>query len=112
MSRELREKGTINRRQFVVGTVVTIASTGAWSVLADSHEAPKVSEDDPAAAGLKYVHDATKADAALRQGDHFCNNCQLYSGKQDDEWGPCGIFPGKVVSSKGWCTAWAAKAAS
>lgn len=109
MSKEMRETGAINRRQFVVGAAVTIASSGAWTARADSHEPPRVSEDDPSAAALKYVHDATKADAAQRAGDRFCDNCQLYSGKPDDEWGPCAIFPGKVVAGKGWCTAWAAR---
>ncbi len=112
MSKEIQETRKLNRRQFVVGAAVTIASSGAWSARADSHEPPRVSEDDPSAAALKYVHDASKADPAQRAGDRFCNNCQLYSGKPDDEWGPCAIFQGKVVASKGWCNAWAARSSS
>jgi len=32
------------------------------------------------------------------------------TGKDGNEWRPCGIFPGQVVNAKGWCSAWMKKA--
>ncbi|WP_415233103.1 high-potential iron-sulfur protein [Rheinheimera aquimaris] len=33
----------------------------------------------------------------------------MAQGSAGDAWRPCGIFPGKLVSSEGWCAAWAKK---
>ncbi len=70
-------------------------------------------ESDPAAAALGYKVDASKVDgkkyptyASGRQ----CAGCQLCAGKPTDPTAPCGIFGGKLVSGKGWCTAWVKKA--
>ncbi|MEO0997128.1 MAG: high-potential iron-sulfur protein [Pseudomonadota bacterium] len=31
-------------------------------------------------------------------------------GTEEDDWAGCGIFPGKLVANRGWCSAWAPKA--
>lgn len=69
---------------------------------------------DPAGAQAKalgYSHDAASVDTAkfsnFKPGSN-CKNCQLYLG--GDEWGGCGIFPGKQVNAQGWCSAWVKKA--
>ena len=77
---------------------------------ADNH---RVSEDDPTAKAMGYLHDAAKVDVAKyprRAGEagsqQYCNNCQLYKAGSDEGWGGCAIFPGKEVNAKGWCNAW------
>jgi hypothetical protein len=66
-------------------------------------DAPKLDLEDPTAKALEYVHespDTTK----------LCVGCQFYTGAAGAEWGPCAIFPGKLVSAKGWCKSWVVKA--
>lgn len=38
------------------------------------------------------------------------SNCKLFQGTAADGWGGCPLFGGKLVSAKGWCSAWAKKA--
>jgi hypothetical protein len=48
------------------------------------------------------VEDASKTtDPKHKAGDN-CSNCQFYSGGATGR-GPCQLFPGKSVNSKGWC---------
>lgn len=78
---------------------------------APAGDMPKVSEDEPTARALSYVHDANDVDAAQqpRYADgQLCENCALYVDESSDEadWGGCSIFPGKLVNAKGWCNAY------
>jgi High potential iron-sulfur protein len=69
----------------------------------------KVSEDDELARELGYRQDASTVDASkwpLYEKGHVCAKCQQFHGRQGDEWGPCDIFGGKLVRSKGWCSEW------
>jgi hypothetical protein len=75
---------------------------------AQAQDLPPVSEDDPAAKGLGYVHDASKATDPKRKPDQFCKNCNLVRS-DTGEWRQCAIFPGKSVAENGWCTAWVRK---
>ncbi|MDL2355879.1 MAG: high-potential iron-sulfur protein [Pseudomonadota bacterium] len=78
-----------------------------------SARAVALAETDPVAAGLGYKADATKVDAKKYPtyvSGRQCAGCQLYAGKPADATAPCAIFSGKLVSGKGWCTAWAKKA--
>lgn len=75
---------------------------------------PLVDEKDPAAVGLGYVADATKADKtkyAQYVAGSACSNCALYQGAAGSAQGGCPLFAGKQVSAKGWCSAYAKKAA-
>lgn len=74
--------------------------------IASAQDLPQVSESEPTAVALQYKHDA--AETAAPEGRH-CANCLLYQGEAEAEWGPCQLFPGKVVAAAGWCTAWAAQ---
>ena len=69
---------------------------------------PPVSEDDPAAKALAYVHDATQSSDPKRKPDQFCKNCNLIRS-DSGQWRACQIFPGKGVNENGWCTAWIRK---
>jgi hypothetical protein len=84
----------------------------AKAMPAQSAEMPKLSEDDPQAKSLSYVHDATTlGDSQPRyQPGQACSNCALYQGGAGDEWGACSIFPGKQVKGTGWCSVYAPKA--
>ena len=74
---------------------------------------PRLSEDNPQAQSLGYVHDATTVDTSKYpryQSGQACSNCALYQGDADSEWGGCSIFPGKLVKATGWCNVYAPKA--
>jgi hypothetical protein len=67
-----------------------------------------LAEDDPAAKGLAYVHDASKSTHPKHKPNQFCKNCNLIRS-DSGEWRQCAIFPGKGVNENGWCTAWVLK---
>jgi hypothetical protein len=76
---------------------------------------PKLDPAEPSAKQLLYVEDATKVDrksplAARYTPDQTCATCSQLQGKAGDAYRPCTIFPGKLVSAKGWCSVWAKKA--
>ena len=104
-----------SRRRFLGGLAAAIP---AGSVLvqhsASAQDLPQITEDDPAAKALLYVHDASKVDTANPMAARFeagqdCSNCAQIQGDEGAEWRPCGIFPGKLVNNKGWCSVWAPK---
>lgn len=72
-----------------------------------------VDEAEPLAKTLGYVADATRADAArfpVKVVGSHCATCAVYQGAAGSAQGACPIFGGKIVSSKGWCSAWVKKA--
>ena len=110
-----RNKGNgwpnLSRRRFVktAGAVTAIGAAGLNSPRAWADDLPRVSEDSDMAAALGYRHDAQTVDAAVRASDHYCYNCALFAGGEGDSWAGCGIFPGKAVAGRGWCSAWSPK---
>jgi hypothetical protein len=95
--------------------MLQVAAGSSALVLANAHAqaAPLVSEKDAQAMSLGYAADTTKVDAKKfpkHAATQQCSNCALYTGKAGEASGPCGIFPGKHVAAKGWCSAWAKKA--
>lgn len=99
------------RREFII----TLPAAGmAWGVSRRAFAAaPMVDEKDPAAAGVGYVGDATKADKAKYKtyaAGQQCSGCALYQGKAGEAAAGCALFPGKQVAAKGWCSAFAKKA--
>lgn len=74
-----------------------------------AHAQERLEEDDELAQQLGYKHDASEVDPNewpdYVEG-HVCANCQLYQGAEGDEWGPCEIFGGNLVSADGWCLSW------
>ena len=101
-------RNLMNRRNFVASAAAA-AAVAAVPTRGAAQDMPRLEESDPTAVALKYVHDATTVDAALRPDERYCNNCALYNGAADAEWAPCSIFPGKLVAGKGWCSVWAPK---
>lgn len=85
------------------------AQTGAQEA-GGSGAMPKLSEDDPQAKNLAYVHDANDVIASEQpryKPGQECSNCQLYQGTADAEWAGCPLFAGKRVKGTGWCNAYA-----
>lgn len=65
--------------------------------------AGQLDPENAQAKALQYTHESAMA-------DKNCANCQLYTGDPAADWGPCAIFPGQDVATKGWCSAWVLKA--
>ncbi len=101
-----------NRRTVLKLALSSAAATPLASLLlqeqARAEDLPPVAEDDPAAKGLGYVHDAGKSTDPKRKANQFCKNCNLIRS-DSGEWRKCAIFPGKGVNENGWCTAWVLK---
>lgn len=70
---------------------------------------PHLTQSNNATAkALNYVEDNTKAPAPHKAGQQ-CDNCLHYQGKPGETYGPCALFPGFDVHSKGWCAGYAVK---
>jgi DMSO/TMAO reductase YedYZ molybdopterin-dependent catalytic subunit len=88
------------------------AEQPAATPAADYSSWPRLDEAEPVAMALGYKHDASKIDAAKQprhKAGQVCRNCIQWKGTDTDAWGPCGIFPKKLVNANGWCTTYAAK---
>jgi hypothetical protein len=99
-----------SRRRFI--QIVPLAGASLMVAQAALAADEMVSEKDPQAAALGYVADATKADKAkFKQyaAGHTCANCALFKGKPTDAAGGCPLYGTRLVSSKGWCSAWSKK---
>jgi len=67
---------------------------------------PRVDEKaDPTAIALQYKHEAPDE---KKEAGQICSTCQFIQADAG-EWLPCQLFPGKVVSGKGWCASWMKK---
>jgi hypothetical protein len=88
------------------------ATEPAKAMPAPAAELAKLSEDDPQAKSLSYVHDASTIGSSQPryQAGQACSNCALFQAGEGDEWGACSIFPGRQVKATGWCSVYAAKA--
>lgn len=106
------EKELQARRQFLkiaTGTVAAAAVIGGLPRVARAADLPHVSPDDPTAKALGYVEDANATKDAKRKAGDTCANCSFYQGQAG--YGPCQLFPGKSVNSKGWCVSHSPKKA-
>jgi hypothetical protein len=108
----VRKSFSASRRGILRGSIFGALAAFASGILPASRtraaEQPLVSEDDPTAKGLKYVHDAAKSERP--DPSQLCSNCRYFKGAADAEQAPCDIFPGKSVKGKGWCNVWSKKA--
>ena len=99
-----------SRRRFIE-LVPVAGAVLLWGVPAHA-QAERLDEKDPKAVAVGYVEDATRVDARrypkYLPGED-CAGCQFYLAKPSDPWGPCSIFPRKVVAARGWCDAFATR---
>lgn len=99
------EQNPQSRRRFLKTASLTVAAAaalGSLPRLASADDLPYLTEVDPTAKALGYTEDASKTTDAKHKAGAVCANCQFYSGAPAG-YGPCQLFPGKAVSSKGWC---------
>jgi hypothetical protein len=106
---------TLSRRSFIQ-SVAAALPVGALVMQnkAFAGELPQLDLNDPTAKALLYVHDAANVDTSNPAAAKFaagqnCANCAQVQGEDGAEWRPCGIFPGKAVNAKGWCSVWVGK---
>lgn len=102
-----------NRRHFFIQAATGASFLTGLSLGNGAIAQTGVQESEVQAAALGYKVDATKVDKtkfpkyAVGQS---CGTCALFQGKPGDVSSGCPIFAGKVVVSKGWCSAWTKKA--
>lgn len=106
----------LTRRQMLGVTVGAAAGLAGIATVASAPAAaqalPHLDENDPTAKALHYVHDAKLVDPKKNptyKPGHHCANCVQLTGKDGDAWRPCNLFPKKLVSANGWCSAWVQK---
>ena len=101
-----------SRRAFVMSIVAGGSGLAAARARAQA-AAPKLDEADPQAVALGYKADTTKVDQVKypqHAATQSCHGCNFFQGKPSDTMAPCQLFAGKLVSGKGWCTAFSKKA--
>lgn len=104
-----------SRRQFLqlAGTAAGLCTlTVALPQRARAEDLPHLSEADPTATALGYREDAAKVDDAkspTHKVGQLCSNCKFFGGTDKTPWASCQLFPGKAVSTKGWCAGYNAK---
>ncbi|MEP6549461.1 MAG: high-potential iron-sulfur protein [Gammaproteobacteria bacterium] len=76
---------------------------------ARSSEPARLDVKDPAAIALGYVENAVQVDVK-KYPDYVagsnCENCLQLQGTAGNNYRPCSLFPGKLVSVSGWCKSW------
>ena len=93
---------TNSRRRFLKLSAGGVVGLSMGGISLKAFAAEQVDPESPQAKALQYVHKSAK------DGQN-CANCALIQGADGEAWRPCGIFPGKLVNSEGWCAAWAKK---
>jgi hypothetical protein len=94
-----------------LGTAGTAVFAGFGSAEADPGKAnaAKLDANDPAVLALGYVENAAavgvKKYATFVPGSN-CGSCLRLEGTPGGDYRPCGLFPGKLVSVRGWCSGW------
>lgn len=108
---------TASRRRFIQAALLGAGAApwvgGLLISTAKASELPALAEADATAAALGYKEDTAQVDAAKypnHKPEQTCAGCSLAQAAQADGRLPCSLFPGKSVSAKGWCSAWAKKA--
>jgi len=106
------KKQPLSRRNFVEKVLLATAAATVAGRSAVADELPKLDVKDPAAAALGYVLNASQVDAkkypTYVKGSN-CENCLQLQGKPGNDYRPCSLFPGKLVSVSGWCSGWTAE---
>lgn len=103
----MKNTPSLPRRRFLTTLVAGAAAIPLLRIgAASAQDMPHLSPNDPQAKTFGYVEDANKVkpseESVYKKGSH-CAVCQLYQGDRKAAWGPCAIFPGKLVKTTGWC---------
>jgi High potential iron-sulfur protein len=103
----------LTRRAVVknLGLAAGLSAVLPWH-RAQAAEPARLDVKDPAAIAQAYVLNAAQVDAKkypqYTQGSS-CENCLLLQGTAGNNYRPCSLFPGKLVSVSGWCKGWTAE---
>ncbi|CAN5225470.1 hypothetical protein BH11PSE14_BH11PSE14_16900 [soil metagenome] len=102
-------ESTVSRRKFLIGAAIAAVAAPMLVAAPRARAAalPRLPVTNPQAKALGYVTDATKTTNAAHKAGSNCTNCQFYTAAT----GACVLFAGFSVEPKGWCSAWAKKAA-
>jgi hypothetical protein len=91
-----------------LGLAAGISAALPWPRCSDA-EAARLDAKDPAALALGYVENAAQVDVK-KYPDYVagsnCENCLQLQGTAGNNYRPCSLFPGKLVSVSGWCKGW------
>jgi hypothetical protein len=102
----------ISSRRGFVKRLAAIAVAAILVSRTRAAEPARLDVNDPAALALGYVENAARVDVkkypSYVKGSN-CENCLQLAGKAGNNYRPCGLFPGKLVSVSGWCSGWAAE---
>jgi len=75
-------------------------------------EPARLDVKDPAALAQGYVENVSQVDRKkypdFVPGSN-CDNCLQLQGSPGNNYRPCSLFPGKLVSVSGWCKGWTAE---
>jgi hypothetical protein len=99
-------------RRTVVKAMTLAAAAALTTRRSPAAEPDKLSVKDPAAVALGYVTDAAQVDTKKYPQyvkGTSCENCLQLQGAAGNIFRPCSVFPGKLVSVSGWCSAWTAE---
>jgi hypothetical protein len=104
----------VNRRKVIqnlslaAGVSAAGLSALTWRA-AIGAEAPRLDVKDPAARAQGYVEHVSQVDPKKYPGfvpGSSCENCLQLQGTAGNNYRPCSVFAGKLVSVSGWCKSW------
>jgi hypothetical protein len=99
----------ISRRSLLENLSLAAGAAALMRGRAGAAEAARLDVKDPAAIALGYVENAAQVDVKKYPGytaGSNCENCLQLQGSAGDNYRPCSLFPGKLVSVSGWCKSW------
>ena len=101
---------TVTRRTLIRTLLVSGAITAMAAPRRSlAQAAPRVDVKDPAALAVGYVENVSRIDLKKYPNytkDSTCENCALLQGSAGENYRPCSLFAGKLVSISGWCSEW------
>jgi hypothetical protein len=105
-----------NRRTFINQVVVgtSLLAIGRLG-LAEEAQKEALSPDDAYAKAMGFVVDTNNANSEKfpkHTPEQSCKSCQLFSGAEGDDLGPCSFFGGRLVPPTGWCRNYKPKGAA
>jgi hypothetical protein len=100
---------SISRRSLLKNLSLAAGAAALTPGGAGAADAPRLDVKDPAAIALGYVENTAQVD--LKKYPDYapgsnCENCLQLQGTAGNNYRPCTLFPGKLVSVSGWCKSW------
>jgi hypothetical protein len=103
---------SLSRRSLVKTLAAGAAATALPIHPARSAQQQHLDVHDPQAVALGYVENAADVDPTkfprYVKGS-TCENCLQLQEKPGNNYRPCNLFSGKLVSVSGWCSGWTAE---